>query len=391
MSKNINALISKINKKYKRSIISRASEAKGLVIHKVQTGSIALDIALNGGLALGRLSQISGQFSSGKSVLCSLIGKAFQEGRISPPIVGDRERLVVYLDLEGTFDAQWAAFLGVDPEKFIVANPVGGEETWDLVSDIMDEAQSESSDMQSLIFVDSLSAAFPMSESSSDLTDDAVQPGLHARLTGRGIKKFLPRLRRELDSDSPDSTVVFVNQVRIDIMKRYGDPEVETGGKAPGFFSSQIIKIRRGESIKRDAVGKPIVGYVMKFSIKKDKTGGQDQTTGEARFYKDPDPELGIAGGCFDNAYDIISIADGLGVLERNGAVYRFGNVVIGKGKDNLAAKLRKDEALYGEIEELSLAKSKSMREEGRNACKEQEAESNDEEPESGEGDSEEG
>lgn len=361
----IDALLAKINKKHGHTVIMRASQAKGLPIYKASTGSIALDIDLGGGIALGRLSQIVGQFSSGKSVICALTGRSFLEGRIIPyPDDYDRSNYyVVYVDLENSFEPLWVEYLAGNLDHFLLCKPVGGEEAWDVVCEVMDGTLNAEKKIHTLFVIDSISALFPMKETNRELEDSNATPGAQAKLISDGIKKFIPRLQRVM-TESGNNTMIFVNQTRLKIGNVFHqDPEQAMGGKAPGFFSSQIIYVNRGESIARtDKQGKPLVGFKIKYTIRKEKTGGAEKTSGEMSFYRNPDESKGIYGGEIDNASDILPYAERYEVIERRGSHYYYQNQKLGAGADQASATLRADRNLYEEIAAATLFKMRSER-----------------------------
>lgn len=358
---SIKEIIETINKKYKRNVIMTASDARGLIIYKVSTGSVALDLSLRGGIALGRLNQISGPYSSGKSVLCATIAKNFLDNKIIPAVPAPEKgkRCAVYVDLEGSFDPKWLEYLGVDMDRFLPCNPNSGEQTWDVVCDIMDLASQYEKPDQVIFFIDSLAAALPSQLQDSTLDGSSAIPGAHARLVSHGISKFITRLKRELDSPNPEFTMIFVNQKRMKIGVMFGDPEIETGGRAPGFFSSQIIRVRRGEHILD---GKNKVGFELSWLLHKDKTGGEERGVGTARFFRNPSKSEGVSGGQFDNEGDIIPFAVELEVLERKGAYYAFEGTRLGCGKTEVAAFFRANPEVYAEVEEMCLRKALAER-----------------------------
>jgi len=152
--------------------------------------------------------------------------------------------------------------------------------------------------------------------------------------------------------------MIFVNQKRMKIGVLFGDPEIETGGRSPGFFSSQIVRVRRGEKI---LAGKQQVGFELCWRLHKEKTGGDEQGIGTARFYHTPS-EDGIDGGVFDNEGDIIPFAVDLGVIERNGATYSFAEEKLGVGKGATGKFLRENPSIYDEIESRCIRKAVNER-----------------------------
>lgn len=351
---SLDSVLEQVNRSFKKKVLFRGSDVKDYCIRKVSTGSAALDLDLLGGIALNRVSQIVGEESVGKSCFCAMIARSFIDNLIVPPVpvAEGGKRYVVYVDLEHSFDPQWVQFIGLDLDKFVLIQPSYGEEAFDILAKTMEIVQS--SNDQVLFFFDSIAAAIPLKQSEAELAVDKKQPGQHAALVTQGLHKVLSKLACDLENDSPQTSLVFVNQYRMEIGKMFGDPRNPTGGKALRYSSHQIIKISRKENLNREEItGKPSIGHVIQYSVFKDKTGAKDRTVGQASFYRDPYPEKGIKGGCFDNAIDILPYAEQQGVIERRGHNYYFNNACFAKSKDEAAQYLRENISLYSEIYDI--------------------------------------
>jgi len=338
VNKDLLRCIDQINKSYKREVVVKGESIPAMwKAPRLSTGCVALDADLGGGLVLNRLNQISGEFSTGKTMLCGMLAKNFQNNLITPAPDKGSDNVVVYIDLERTFDPSWFTTLGVDMSNFAICYPLFGEEAIDVSCDLLDAVRECHS--RSLVFVDSITALRPLLDQDNDTSGKNQTIGSHSRIVSRAIIRFLPKLQKVVMNPTPENTVIFVNQVRVDIGKMIGDPDIETGGRSPRFFSSQIIRLRRGQDMK-DKNGNS-VGFDMRWTVKKDKTGGSEKKTGNTFVYTRPYDGNPVG---FDNYSRVLSIGEDMGIINRGGSTYTLPNGKKISGKEKVITFLRSDE-----------------------------------------------
>lgn len=307
----LDSLISRINDKFGQGTAIRASEAAGLTISRLPTGSARLDIALLGGWPLGRIIEVFGPESSGKTTLMLSTIAQFQQ--MFP------EGVAVFIDLEKSYDPLYASRWGVDTKRIILINADSGEQGSDLIGEVAKE------ELPMLVIVDSIAAMTPTAEAEASQDQNFV--GAHPRLINRTMRVCTARMKRSLaDPDFPITTVIFLNQVREKIGVMFGNPETTPGGKGKNFFASLRLRLFMSESKKNRIVAKVKVGGVEKeevvarrvsFNVVKNKCGGVPFEEGDFLFYiKRAD---GNAPWSFDNAkalfdygryYRIITVDD---------------------------------------------------------------------------------
>lgn len=279
---SIEEAIESLNKKYGLNTVIMASDAKTL-LRTISTGSYALDFALGGGLPETRLIEINGPFSSFKSTISLRTARSFQK-----KYPGDKG-LVIYIDLEKTFDAKYAASLGVNLARVLLVNPDSGEQAVNLMDDLMQLP------IAIFIIVDSVAALVPTAEIVSDFEQQHM--GLQARLVNKMMRIATARIKRDLyNEDSPTCTIVFLNQLRK-TMIAYGNPETTPGGEGKNFAYSTIIRLSstksnhiEKEETRNGVKHKVKYGQVVTFKVSKNKCGGPQHEEGEfTYFYKDCD------------------------------------------------------------------------------------------------------
>lgn len=302
---SLETVMSLLNKKYGKGTVVRASDAIGLRIRRFSTGSFALDVALGGGWAEGRINEIAGHFSSYKSTLATVSCNSY--------LAKDPARYVVWFDIENSFDTRWLKFLDADPERFLLVSPLSGEDTVDMAYDVLKQGD------QALVIIDSMAALTPIKDQQSEMERNTI--GSQPRFIAKMLRKLVPLLRKDLLSDNPKSTVLALNQVRVNIGKLFGDPEEPTGGKSLEHHASICVLLKRkgylyeelkdqGETVKQT------VGSEVRFTILKNKTGGNVQDKGVFSFYN---RAYGFRrGGTIDNASDILPLAAVYRIVKRN-------------------------------------------------------------------------
>ena len=298
----IDNVIAAIEKKYGKGMLVRGADARGLNIKRLKTGSMALDVATGGGWAWGKLNEIFGQYSGGKSYV-SMLTMA-QTQRDYP------NANVALIDFEGAFDSVWASKIGVDVSKLLISSPEYMEDGLQIAIDLI-----QSQDC-ALIVVDSLAAACPKAEHDGEITDFTV--GLRARLGNKFVRKSKGKV--DLTSNEFDigqTTVLVVNQTYKNI-GGYGDPDVTPGGEQVKFGAMIRVKIRKGEVINDSKEGTQIMQQ-SKFTVVKNKTFPPHQTGNF--WFSTRDNEKGRAGEVY-RAGEILTYGIMTGVINRAGAWY---------------------------------------------------------------------
>jgi recombination protein RecA len=298
----IQKVIDDANKKYGKGALVRGADARGLKINRLKTGSIALDVATGGGWAWGKLNEIFGQFSGGKSYV-SMLTMA-QTQRDYP------EANIALIDFEGAFDAEWAKKIGVDVDNLIISSPEYMEDGLQIAIDLIHSGDC------ALIVVDSLAAACPKAEYTGDITDFTV--GLRARLGNKFVRKSKGKIdltNEELDLGQ--TTILVVNQTYKNI-GGYGDPDVTPGGEQVKFGAMIRVKIRKGEVINDTKDGTQIM-QESRFSVVKNKTYPPHKAG--AFWFSTQDNPKGKAGEIYRTG-EIITYGILTGVISRSGAWY---------------------------------------------------------------------
>lgn len=307
--------IASLTKRYGEGTIMRLGEARHLQIDVVPTGSLALDIALGvGGLPRGRVIEIYGPESSGKTTLCQhVIAEAQQRGGVC-----------AFIDMEHALDPEYAEKCGVDIHNLYVSQPDTGEQALEIA-----EALIRSGTMD-IVVVDSVAALVPRAEIEGDMGDSHV--GLQARLMSQALRKLSGAIKQT------NTIMIFTNQLRSKIGVMFGSPETTSGGNALKFYSSVRLDIRRIQAIK---AGGDVVGNRTRVKVKKNKVAPPFT---EAEF--DIMYNEGISKtGC------VLDIATEYGFIEKRGAFFRVGETLLGQGRENAKAFLAENPELMIELE----------------------------------------
>lgn len=334
---NISKLVNDLNKKFGENAVTlgfpRDENGNILgVIERLPTGSFALDIALGGGLPLGRYVEISGGYSSTKTTQCMHIIREAQKAGLTCALC----------DVEGTTDEPYARALGIDFNSLIYCRPDSMEEATQFILDLQKSGEVH------LAVLDSLAAMTPNKERESDM-DETVRIGLPQALLGEFFRKYQANNNRLTREGKKAFTVIGINQLREKI-GAYGDPEYTPGGRAKGFTASVDIRFRRGDWISEGTGSdKEIVGQVVKFKIEKNKTYKRMQT-GEFDFYFTKNNNAGIP--CFynDNYKEVIMCAVEYNVIKRAGAWFVIDENHRYQGLEKLITALKNDTALVEDL-----------------------------------------
>ena len=315
-AKALQAALSQIEKQFGKGSIMRMGENDVAPdIQVVSTGSLGLDLALGvGGLPRGRIVEIYGPESSGKTTLTLQVIAEMQK-------IGGT---CAFVDAEHALDTQYAQKLGVTLSELLISQPDTGEQALEIVDALV---RSGSVD---LIVVDSVAALTPKAEIEGDMGDSL--PGLQARLMSQALRKLTANINRT------NTLVIFINQIRMKIGVMFGNPETTTGGNALKFYSSVRLDIRRVGSIKK---GEEVTGSETKVKVVKNKVAPPFRSATFDILY----------GEGISREGEIVDLGAESDIVEKSGAWYSYNGERIGQGKDNAREFLRQNSDIALEIE----------------------------------------
>ena len=316
----LESALKQIEKQYGAGAIMRLGENNRLKVDAISTGSLTLDIATGiGGLPKGRIVEIYGPESSGKTTLAlHCVAEAQKLG-------GE----AAFVDAEHALDPAYAANLGVNVDELLVAQPDNGEQALEITEQLVRSGAID------IIVVDSVAALVPRSEIEGDMGDSHV--GLHARLMSQALRKLAGAINKS------NCIIIFINQLREKVGVIYGNPEVTTGGRALKFYSSMRIDVRKSEQIK--APGNEFVGSHTRAKIVKNKVAPPFKTA-----------EFDIMYGTgIDRVGEICDLAVSLGIVKKSGSWLSYGEQRI-QGRDKFKELLKTDAAFAKEIEDQVMA-----------------------------------
>ncbi|HEX4839619.1 MAG TPA: recombinase RecA [Rhabdochlamydiaceae bacterium] len=320
--KALEAAIDLIEKQFgEGSIMSLGQHSLTREFSVIPTGSVALDIALGiGGVPRGRIIEIYGPESSGKSTLAThIVANAQKAGG-----------LAAYIDAEHALDPAYAAKIGVNVDELMISQPSSGEEALNIAEML---ARSNAVDV---IVIDSVAALVPKNELEGEIGDQFM--GLQARMMSQALRKLTSTLSKS------NTCAIFINQLREKIGVMFGNPETTTGGKALKFYSSIRMDIRRIGSIK--GVDNQEIGNRVKVKVVKNKLAPPFQVAEFDIIFNEGISRLG----------SIIDLGSDLGVIEKKGAWFSYGGNRLGQGKEAVRDELKKDSKLADEIEKAITA-----------------------------------
>ena len=315
-AKALQAALAQIEKQFGKGSIMRLGAGEVVeAIEVVSTGSLGLDIALGvGGLPRGRVIEIYGPESSGKTTLTLQVVAEMQK-------VGGT---CAFIDAEHALDTGYAQKLGVNLQELLISQPDTGEQALEIVDALV---RSGSVD---LVVIDSVAALTPKAELEGEMGDSL--PGLQARLMSQALRKLTGSIKKT------NTMVIFINQIRMKIGVMFGNPETTTGGNALKFYASVRLDIRRTGSIKR---GEEVVGNETKVKVVKNKVAPPFKTAEFDILYGEGTSREG----------EIIDMGVNAKILEKSGSWYAYNGEKIGQGKDNAREFLRENADLAHEIE----------------------------------------
>lgn len=315
--KALETALSQIEKQYGKGAVMRLGQNKAMNVEAISTGSIALDAATGiGGLPRGRIVEIYGPESSGKTTLAL-------------HVVAEAQKLggeAAFVDAEHALDPHYAANLGVDVESLLVSQPDNGEQALEIT-----EALARSGAIDVLV-VDSVAALVPRAEIEGDMGDSHV--GLQARLMSQALRKLAGAIAKS------NCLVIFINQLREKIGVVYGNPETTTGGRALKFYASMRIDVRKIEQLK--ATGNEFVGSRTRAKIVKNKV---------APPFKDAEFDI-MYGRGISKEGEILDLAVKYNIINKSGAWFSYNEMRLGQGRDNVKELLRSKPEMMEEIKE---------------------------------------
>ncbi len=315
-AKALQAALAQIEKQFGKGAIMRLGEGEVIDdIEVVSTGSLGLDIALGvGGLPRGRVVEIYGPESSGKTTL-------------TLQVVAEMQKLggtCAFIDAEHALDIQYAQKLGVNLQELLISQPDTGEQALEIVDALVRSASVD------LVVIDSVAALTPKAEIEGEMGDSL--PGLQARLMSQALRKLTGSIKKT------NTMVIFINQIRMKIGVMFGSPETTTGGNALKFYASVRLDIRRIGSIKK---GEEVIGNETKVKVVKNKVSPPFKTAEFDILY----------GQGISREGEVIDMGVEAKILEKSGSWYAYLGEKIGQGKDNAREFLKENPDLAVEIE----------------------------------------
>ena len=314
-NKALETALSQIEKQFGKVAVMKLGQNSHMNVEHISTGSLSLDIALGiGGLPRGRIVEIYGPESSGKTTLSlHCIAEGQKNG-------GN----VAFIDVEHALDPVYAAALGVDVDSLLVSQPDTGEDALEIAEALIRSGAID------VIVIDSVAALVPKAEIEGEMGDSHV--GLQARLMSQALRKLAGAINKS------NCVAIFINQLREKVGVIYGNPEVTTGGRALKFYSSVRIDIRRIETLK---VNGEMVGSRTRAKVVKNKI---------APPFKEAEFDI-MYGEGISRVGELIDLAVKADVMQKSGAWFYYGETRLGQGRDNVKELLKNDDRLRNEIE----------------------------------------
>lgn len=312
--KALSLAMDQITKQFGDGSIMKLGEAKKVDVELLPSGTLSLDLALGGGYPKGRIIEIYGPESSGKTTLTlHAIAEIQKQGGTA-----------AFIDAEHALDPSYAKKLGVDTENLLVSQPDNGEQALEIAETLV------RSNAVDLIVVDSVAALTPQAEIDGDMGDSHM--GLQARLMSQALRKLTGIINKS------KATVIFINQIRMKIGVMFGNPETTTGGNALKFYASVRMDIRRTGQIK---VGDDILGNRTKVKVVKNKIAPPFRIAEFDIMYNEGISKTG----------DILDLAVQHGIVAKSGAFYKYNDETIGQGRDKTKEFLKQNPELLAEID----------------------------------------
>ncbi|MFB6212552.1 MAG: recombinase RecA [Candidatus Magasanikbacteria bacterium] len=341
---NLDDVLDSLQSKYGEGAVMKLGDQQKVEVDTISSGSFSLDLALGvGGLPKGRVIEIYGPEASGKTTLAlHAIAEAQKEGGKA-----------AFIDAEHALDPEYAGNIGVDVDNLVVSQPDSGDEALNILESLVESGAFD------IVVVDSVAALTPKEEIEGEMGDKHV--GLQARLMSQALRKLTSI------TSKTGTAVIFINQIRMKVGVRYGNPETTSGGRALKFYSSVRLDIRRKAKIKKD---NEVIGNRTRVKVVKNKVAPPFKVAKFDIFYG-----KGIA---YES--DLLTVASQHEVVERAGSYYKYEGENIGQGKRKAMKTLQENEELLEEIEEKTLKAVGELPEEGKENEEIQEEESEDDE-----------
>ena len=324
--KALGLAMDQITKQFGYGSIMKLGEAKKVDVELLSSGSLSLDIALGGGYPKGRIIEVYGPESSGKTTLTlHAIAEIQKQGGTA-----------AFIDAEHALDPSYAKKLGVDTDNLLVSQPDNGEQALEIVETLV------RSNAVDLIVVDSVAALVPQAEIDGDMGDSHM--GLQARLMSQALRKLTGIINKS------KATVIFINQIRMKIGVMFGNPETTTGGNALKFYASVRADIRRTGQIKE---GEEIIGNRTKVKIVKNKIAPPFRVAEFDIMYNEGISKTG----------DVLDLGVQHGIVGKSGAWFDYADAKIGQGREQTKKYLKENPAVLAEIEKKVREKVSSEQE----------------------------
>ena len=316
-SKALDLALSQIDKHFGKGAIMKLGDAQDVKVDSISTGSPSLDSALGvGGIPRGRVTEIYGAEASGKSTLTyHVMASAQRNGGTA-----------AYIDAEHALDPSYAGKCGLDIENILVSQPDTAEQALEICEYLVRSSAVD------IVVIDSVAAMVPKAELEGDMGDTHV--GLQARLMSQALRKLTASISKS------NTAVVFINQIREKVGVFWGSPEVTPGGRALKFYSSVRIDLRRIESLKQ---GTDILGNRVRARVVKNKVAAPFKTAEFDIMFNEGISREG----------DLLDLAVENSIVKKSGAFYSFGEIQIGRGRENAKTFMKENPVLTDEIDEL--------------------------------------
>ena len=315
--KALELAIDQIDKHFGKGTLMKLGDAQDVKVDTISTGSPSLDSALGiGGIPKGRVTEIYGAESSGKSTLTYHVMASAQRN----------EGIAAYIDAEHALDPGYAAKCGVDVESLLVSQPDTAEQALEISEYLVKSSAVD------VVVIDSVAAMVPKAELEGDMGDSHI--GLQARLMSQALRKLTASISKS------NTAVIFINQIREKVGVFWGSPETTPGGKALKFYSSVRIDLRKIESLKQ---GTDIIGNRVRARVVKNKVAAPFKTAEFDIMFNEGISREG----------DLLDLSVTHQIVKKSGAFYSFGEVQIGRGRENAKTFLKSNPVLTDEIDEL--------------------------------------
>ncbi|MBW7954399.1 recombinase RecA [Candidatus Gracilibacteria bacterium] len=316
----LNQALLMIEKQFGKGSVMKLGEKESMNVETSSSGSLTLDLALGGGYAKGRIIEIYGPESSGKTTLTlHAIAEVQKSGGVC-----------AFIDAEHALDPEYARKIGVDINNLIISQPDYGEQALEIVDALVRSGAVD------LIVVDSVAALTPKAEIEGDMGDSHM--GLQARLMSQALRKITGPIAKS------GCSVIFINQIRMKIGVMFGNPETTTGGNALKFYASQRLEVRRKDKIESGSgVDKENTGNRTRVKVVKNKIAPPFKEAEFDVMYNEGISKVG----------EIVDIGSELEIIKKSGSFYSFGDTKMGQGRENVKSFLLENKDISKEIEEI--------------------------------------